>query len=139
MWERPLIEQEFQSTLPLRGATSIPGSLIRLSSISIHAPLAGSDLLPRLIKIRRQFISIHAPLAGSDGGLGGGGNPRLISIHAPLAGSDLKIEEGHVALDISIHAPLAGSDERPPMDVAYHLPISIHAPLAGSDIATAMS
>ena len=79
---------QFQSTLPLRGATattSEDGGMIR---ISIHAPLTGSDLvhvnhpvmvfqfqstLPlrgatatHSVKRRSQNISIHAPLTGSD-------------------------------------------------------------------------
>mgnify|MGYP000065197519 CR=1 FL=1 len=77
----------FQSTLPLRGATSAPARRRRGSEISIHAPLAGSDSLDQVDPLILQ-ISIHAPLAGSDahqllhiGRVG-------ISIHAPLAGSD---------------------------------------------------
>ena len=34
---------EFQSTLPSRGATRNPGAFRILTTISIHAPLAGSD------------------------------------------------------------------------------------------------
>ena len=34
---------EFQSTLPLRGATRIPGFCVQPRNISIHAPLTGSD------------------------------------------------------------------------------------------------
>ena len=33
--------------------------------ISIHTPLAGSDLLPKIVKLVT-VISIHTPLAGSD-------------------------------------------------------------------------
>ena len=57
--------RRFQSTLPLRGATSkfsIDGGDI---SISIHAPLTGSDL-EKVIGKQRFGISIHAPLTGSD-------------------------------------------------------------------------
>ena len=55
--------------------------------ISIHAPLAGCDL----IKIRyfELFeISIHAPLAGCDYLWNRIFDLRKISIHAPLAGCD---------------------------------------------------
>ena len=34
---------EFQSTLPVRGATYEPGDTLPASDISIHAPRAGSD------------------------------------------------------------------------------------------------
>ena len=105
----------FQSTLPLRGATDLRGSAIKRSSISIHAPLAGSDLWPficcwltefqstlplrgatRRKHFRRWYhhrISIHAPLAGSDQSAGNHEIRETISIHAPLAGSDKRINE----------------------------------------------
>ena len=56
---------QFQSTLPSRGATF--GSLLipLLIVISIHAPLAGSDILCGNFCVP-VIISIHAPLAGSD-------------------------------------------------------------------------
>ena len=56
---------EFQSTLPLWGATH--GLTVYTGSL---------------------FISIHAPLVGSDAGHGGLPLPGAISIHAPLVGSD---------------------------------------------------
>ena len=106
---------KFQSTLPLRGATDLRGSAIKRSSISIHAPLAGSDLWPficcwltefqstlplrgatRRKHFRRWYhhrISIHAPLAGSDQSAGNHEIRETISIHAPLAGSDKRINE----------------------------------------------
>ncbi len=54
---------QFLSTLPSRGAT-VTASIILDWLISIHAPLAGSDLEYILDTSIR--ISIHAPLAGSD-------------------------------------------------------------------------
>ncbi len=80
----------FQSTLPLRGATILitaarftstdfnPRSpcgerpvpafrVVHMGNISIHAPLAGSDLTSLFPTKFLHFISIHAPLAGSDG------------------------------------------------------------------------
>ena len=56
---------KFQSTLPLRGATHYFVADTGWVAISIHAPLAGSDLGwfgGRYVG----YISIHAPLAGSD-------------------------------------------------------------------------
>ena len=81
--------------------------------ISIHAPLAGSDLLLRRPLPSRRIISIHAPLAGSDRQDEGRRPDGVISIHAPLAGSDpCLVRVDPVRVPISIHAPLAGSDVR---------------------------
>ena len=55
--------------------------------ISIHAPLAGRDILS-FAGVRRGRISIHAPLAGRDGHAARVRKLRDISIHAPLAGRD---------------------------------------------------
>ena len=83
-----LKDMQFQSTLPLRGATSE----------AVRYELA-------------KLISIHTPLAGSDAQLGGHivGHYE-ISIHTPLAGSDILVLDFAVRADISIHTPLAGSD-----------------------------
>ena len=59
------------------------------STISIHAPRAGSDesALPHAFHVR---ISIHAPRAGSDPEAATMSPQQTISIHAPRAGSDLR-------------------------------------------------
>ena len=56
---------EFQSTLPLRGATLRDESDEASPAISIHTPLAGSDLVEEPV-VGVHGISIHTPLAGSD-------------------------------------------------------------------------
>ena len=43
IFERVRNDQQFQSTLPVRGATSITSAMPFSSLISIHAPRAGSD------------------------------------------------------------------------------------------------
>ena len=56
----------FQSTHPLRGATSgLSIGISRSNTISIHAPLAGCDSFPFACAAFAR-ISIHAPLAGCD-------------------------------------------------------------------------
>ena len=104
--------QAFQSTLPLRGATSVDRGWCDRLIISIHAPLAGSDQFQTTVRVLVS-ISIHAPLAGSDPS----GHKALsrwqISIHAPLAGSDGQGRRETQVRGISIHAPLAGSDTAP--------------------------
>ena len=57
---------QFQSTLPMRGATFLLSGSAHLVHISIHAPHAGSDNDDALYAIFRTHISIHAPHAGSD-------------------------------------------------------------------------
>ena len=101
----------FQSTHPLRGATSLRfscGSVPRLFQ-STH-PLRGATP-PKRRRNVQQPISIHAPLAGCDA-CARRGNPVVlcISIHAPLAGCDVTVTACDSATVISIHAPLAGCD-----------------------------
>ena len=148
--------QQFQSTHPLRGATAQAHIFQRLSQISIHAPLAGCDLLilqihlpgghfnprppcgvrPRRPEpaVTRRQISIHAPLAGCDqtakpDDLGAGHfNPR------PPCGVRHAAEAAYgLTDDISIHAPLAGCDVIKHIQRESQRRISIHAPLAGCD------
>ena len=58
--------RKFQSTLPMRGATGNDAESVYQPSISIHTPHAGSD--SRLAVLYGLFvsISIHTPHAGSD-------------------------------------------------------------------------
>ena len=60
-----VLQQRFQSTHPLRGATVGVTAPFPNQSISIHAPLAGCDNV-RYVVFRAPYISIHAPLAGCD-------------------------------------------------------------------------
>ena len=105
---------KFQSTHPLRGATTYSGWVYSMPNISIHAPLAGCDEEMSEKALRRLAISIHAPLAGCDTAPSKrrktrkNFNPRTpcgvrpypsglfshthaISIHAPLAGCDWRL------------------------------------------------
>ena len=99
----------FQSTRPVRGATSSKIHSGHHYIVSIHAPRAGRDNCRR---IHQQIlhVSIHAPRAGRD-------NCRRIhqqilhvSIHAPRAGRDVWLQSGMQYLCVSIHAPRAGRD-----------------------------
>ena len=84
-----VINKEFQSTLPLRGATWMSGLSVLVPYISIHAPLTGSDGIAMVLDVTAT-ISIHAPLTGSDLGDRSRFAISEISIHAPLTGSDLR-------------------------------------------------
>ena len=57
--------EEFQSTLPVRGATKPGIQRIRIKGISIHAPREGSDQ-STITFDAMVSISIHAPREGSD-------------------------------------------------------------------------
>ena len=64
--QRLLCPVEFQSTLPVRGATVRDMMLLAaVQQISIHAPRAGSDHITVQLDTVI-IISIHAPRAGSD-------------------------------------------------------------------------
>ena len=80
---------EFQSTLPMRGAT------IRLdkndticSIISIHTPHAGSDCSLHLKSVAIFYFNPHSPCGERHWILGGHYYNANISIHTPHAGSD---------------------------------------------------
>ena len=81
---------EFQSALPLRGATGVtvwrdPDNIGFQSALPLRGATEG-----RYPYTARRFISIRAPLAGSDIGITPPGKWRWISIRAPLAGSDFR-------------------------------------------------
>ncbi len=65
MEDTSLTSGEFQSTLPVWGATPGAGELFRQRAISIHAPRVGSDFALNPMS-PGSFISIHAPRVGSD-------------------------------------------------------------------------
>ena len=81
-------EREFQSTLPVWGATVQLVGLFQIPGISIHAPRVGSDSMPAMVG-SGGIISIHAPRVGSDPGSQASACNKGISIHAPRVGSDL--------------------------------------------------
>ena len=124
-------------------------------TISIHAPLTGSDL--KYGRLEGDWkISIHAPLTGSDGDFfAPAKNILKFQSTLPLRGATLALypkvpSSGYFnprspygerpwetncplwSSKISIHAPLTGSDI-PFKSLNMILPISIHAPLTGSD------
>ena len=101
----------FQSTRPLRGATSDhPWRNLWAWVFQPTRPLRGATLY-KFIDAQQDKISTHAPLAGRD-------RPELlftacskwISTHAPLAGRDKRVSEPIHNSSISTHAPLAGRD-----------------------------
>ena len=116
----------FQSTHPLRGATSAAFYPLPVSGISIHAPLAGCDPGQGLLKGRRNIFQSTHPLRGATLHKYGKGAYFLISIHAPLAGCDPATNKGRwrliyfnprtpcgVRLPGRIHKTIAGNNFNP--------------------------
>ena len=79
---------EFQSTLPLRGATRNIRRTIANKQISIHAPLTGSDFFPQCCAKWQTSFQSTLPLRGATVRNYGLDSTKPISIHAPLTGSD---------------------------------------------------
>ena len=79
----------FQYMLLLRGATRAHGQISHRYRVSIHAPLARSNL-PADFPRNGPDVSIHAPLARSNPSSGSSSGTVAVSIHAPLARSNLK-------------------------------------------------
>ena len=91
-WYLRIVDQGgFQSTLPVRGATSRLTSYRLEQLISIHAPREGSDVVP-MIPSLHLYISIHAPREGSDLPKHTSARKKTISIHAPREGSHLRLD-----------------------------------------------
>ncbi len=150
---------EFQSTRPMRGATTPRIEQTPNISISIHAPHAGRDLMRKAAddagkplfqstrpmrgaterwhpSQRRGSISIHAPHAGRDSwivkkiGLLYYFNPR-----APCGARRIPNSSPCPPPGISIHAPHAGRDYQKCGSFREDDEgISIHAPHAGRDL-----
>ena len=105
----------FQSTLPLRGAT-MPhlGVIAPAGRFQSTLPLRGATEWLRPPSVAGLCISIHAPLAGSDGSqilFAGLDDPEFQST-LPLRGATIQDNFAEQwARGISIHAPLAGSDQ----------------------------
>ena len=79
--------KQFQSTLPVWGATSPCSGIPPQSKFQSTLPVWGATLWD-LVIVRKDFISIHAPRVGSD----------------------VKVAERYTKANISIHAPRVGSD-----------------------------
>ena len=147
---------EFQSTLPVWGATMPCDANPVLYKISIHAPRVGSDQFTttavpvtddfnprspcgeRLLDLmyqsilRRKFQST-LPVWGATPVAGPVSKPVLISIHAPRVGSDDARVWAWIAVNIfQSTLPVWGATHGFP-EPHERIRISIHAPRVGSD------
>ena len=104
----------FQSTLPVRGATTAQSKLYTIMFISIHAPREGSDSQAAGHDVDHVDISIHAPREGSDPWLKRYVGPDDgFQSTLPVRGATEFSVERTWWRRISIHAPREGSD--PPL------------------------
>ena len=104
--------QEFQSTLPARGATRWFGRSPKQNSISIHAPRTGSDSYSNFAYARCKNFNPRSPHGERRFRPEPVAPTQDISIHAPRTGSDVISVLLTLASNISIHAPRTGSDCR---------------------------
>ena len=143
-------QSEFQSTLPLRGATNTPSGLYYCVCISIHTPLAGSDVGPEGMNSVARYFNPHSPCGerlsiSADVIIPSNFNPhspcgeRLMfpAINQPTSPfqSTLPLRGATVSPIfllrppvISIHTPLAGSDRRQPGRRSQRSNFNPHSP-----------
>ena len=102
--------EAFQSTHPLRGATSFSWSLSCSHLISIHAPLAGCDVEHTYYRTDEYTFQSTHPLRGAT--TFDCATPMLCAFQSthPLRGATDFVTAEDVLPIISIHAPLAGCD-----------------------------
>ena len=81
-----------------------------LSTVSIHAPRAGSDRYYRGRGCKRGRFQSTPPVRGATGNIISRQLRVRVSIHAPRAGSDRTRNREVEMKIVSIHAPRAGSD-----------------------------
>ena len=80
-------QAQFQSTLPLRGATRGCPCFLEVVMISIHAPLTGSDLYPRAFSISLSLFQSTLPLRGATGQRRRSTGPARFQSTLPLRGA----------------------------------------------------
>ena len=108
---RRLDDDEFQSTLPVRGATpALAQSSPTSSNFNPRSPCGERRVCvgfaPEILRFQSTL-----PVRGATYAVSMLCYDPLISIHAPRAGSDLAGMWPRLAWMISIHAPRAGSDD----------------------------
>ena len=112
---RDVLEKaKFLSTLPARGATSLPRRACRSQLISIHAPREGSDEdFRQSLQFSSSFLSTLPARGATNGRLRR--PPRGLFLSTlPARGATGVLCFRPEDVEISIHAPREGSDARPP-------------------------
>ena len=129
-----LVHVRFQSTRPLRGATSDAALKLWRRSISIHAPLAGRDPLYQAMAPQIALFQSTRPLRGATRTLPAlACSPARFQSTRPLRGAtSIQYAYQGFAKQFQSTRPLRGATFGD-WKVKDTAPISIHAPLAGRD------
>mgnify|MGYP006073930411 CR=1 FL=1 len=101
---------EFQSTLPLRGATRRGCSTVAVAVISIHAPLTGSDSCASPLPKAGEYFNPRSPYGERPQRRPGPWTCLIFQSTLPLRGATNSATSLCKNIVISIHAPLTGSD-----------------------------
>ena len=104
------MQYQFQSTLPLRGATYFLVSKWKISKFQSTLPLRGATFALCCFSFKFAGFQSTLPLRGATKRALQEAGRTQISIHAPLTGSDSGTDPCRLGSLISIHAPLTGSD-----------------------------
>ena len=122
---------QFQSTLPIRGATAPDVRSVSGSLISIHAPHTGSDSSARSALSIVSVFQSTLPIRGATSFMDAGKRQRYFNPRSPYGERHILFRFPLVT-SISIHAPHTGSDFAL-VRRCHQSGISIHAPHTGSD------
>ena len=101
----------FQSTHPLRGATRQLCKRVDFSRISIHAPLAGCDTVKNTVNTTDFNFNPRTPCGVRHSRSPQTRNRVIFQSTHPLRGATVQNSLSARYADISIHAPLAGCDD----------------------------
>ena len=107
---RPATHGIFQSTPPVKAATTRVQSTYSVYRISIHAAREGGDHAVKKLRIYALGISIHAAREGGDQCVNNCVCTFAISIHAAREGGDVAASHTSILIGISIHAAREGGD-----------------------------
>ena len=124
---------QFQSTLPARGATNVPGAFSSHQGISIHAPRTGSDSATKRRQRPHKHFNPRSPHGERQTGRACASAVMTFQSTLPARGATHASAPPEHAGAISIHAPRTGSDNGSPAHSVGISHISIHAPRTGSD------
>ena len=128
-----LMDSEFQSTLPVWGATGLQYILALRRHISIHAPRVGSDSSRQTPAGNQAYFNPRSPCGERQRRALPGIYPHYISIHAPRVGSDEILRRSRCGTrDFNPRSP-CGERLELLENLAFGILISIHAPRVGSD------
>ena len=124
----------FQSTRPLRGATSANGKkLAELMVFQSTRPVRGTTTWRMPHGSTRTYFNPRAPYGARPVQRADVGHVDGISIHAPLTGHDRTGDDDLQRHGISIHVPRTGHDGNGVGD-GVEQGISIHVPRTGHDL-----